>query len=51
MFGMSKYHCIGIKKEFETNLKFFFAAYNTKNKILRLNILFIGYIFEKKQNK
>jgi hypothetical protein len=34
---------IGIKIEFETNLKFYFATYNTKNKILSLNILFVGY--------
>ena len=33
--------CTGIKIEFEINLKFYFATYNTKNKILRLNILFL----------
>ncbi len=34
---------IGIKIKFETNLKFYFVTYNTKNKILSLNILFVGY--------
>ncbi len=37
---------ICIKSEFETNLKFYFITYNTKNKILRLNILFVGYMYQ-----
>ena len=35
---------IVFKIKFETNLKFYFVSYNTKNNIMSLKILFVGYI-------
>ena len=35
--------CIVFKIEFKTSLKFYFVSYNTKNNILSLKILFVGY--------
>ena len=34
---------IVFKIEFKTSLKFYFTAYNTKNNILSLKILFVSY--------
>ena len=34
---------IGIKIDFETKVSIYFTAYNTKNNILSLKILFVSY--------
>ena len=35
--------CIGIKIDFETKVSIYFTAYNAKNNILSLKILFVSY--------
>jgi hypothetical protein len=50
MWSWSKYtiifrrKCNKVIKQSYIGIKFYFATHNTKNKILSLNILFVGYI-------